>query len=77
MSFTKINGEPNLIRDTRTNSILNTNNEEYSRYLNVTKIKQEEKSKVESIEQELNIIKEDINQVKNLLQQLLNSCSPN
>lgn len=76
MTFKKINGEPNLVRDDKTNSIINRNSEEYSRYLKISKIKQNEQNKVDSFERELNSIKDEINQVKILLSQLLN-CSPN
>lgn len=73
MAFSRIEGQPNLIRDINTNSIINTNTEEYSRYLQTTKIKQEEKSKVEAIEKDLNNIKYEINEVKILLHKLLKS----
>lgn len=74
MAFSKIEGHPNLIRNLETNSINNTNSEEYLRYLSTTKIKQNEKDKVEVLERDLNDIKEEINQVKEMLQKLLNSC---
>lgn len=74
MAFSKIEGHPNLIRNLETNSINNTNSEEYLRYLSTSKIKQNEKDKVEVLERDLNDIKEEINQVKEMLQKLLNSC---
>lgn len=75
MKFAKIEGQPDLVRDTKNNSIINTNSEEYNNYLATTKIKQEEKTRVEVIENDLNNIKDEINQVKCLLQKLLSSCS--
>lgn len=74
MTYTKIEGHPNLIRNTESQSIVNTNSEEYSRYLSTLKIKQKDKTKVEVLERDLNDIKEEINQVKEMLQKLLNSC---
>ncbi len=74
MAYTKIEGHPNLIRNTESQSIVNTNSEEYSRYLSTLKIKQKDKTKVEVLERDLNDIKEEINQVKEMLQKLLNSC---
>jgi predicted transcriptional regulator len=74
MTYTKIEGHSDLIRNTETQSIINTNSEEYSRYLSTLKIKQKDKTKVEVLERDLNDIKEEINQVKEMLQKLLNSC---
>jgi predicted ribosome quality control (RQC) complex YloA/Tae2 family protein len=74
MAYTKIEGHPNLFRNTESQSIVNTNSEEYSRYLSTLKIKQKDKTKVEVLERDLNDIKEEINQVKEMLQKLLNSC---
>lgn len=74
MAYTKIEGHPDLIRNNETHSIVNTNSEEYSRYLSTLKIKQNDKTKVEVLERDLNDIKEEINQVKEMLQKMLNSC---
>lgn len=72
MNYAKIEGHPDLIRDTRTKAIMNTNHNEYESYLAASRSKREEKNKVETMERDLNSIKEEINQVKNLLQELLN-----
>ena len=77
MTFTKIDGHPDLVRNERTNSIINTNENEYSKYLFTSKNKLQEKTRVENVERELDIIKNEINEVKHLLQKLLNSCSHN
>ena len=77
MSFTKIDGHPDLIRDEKTNSIINTNEAEYSKYLCATKNKIQEQKRVELVERELDTIKNEINEVKHLLQRLLSSCSHN
>jgi hypothetical protein len=77
VSFTKIDGHPDLIRDEKTNSIINTNEAEYSKYLSATKNKIQEQKRVELVERELDTIKTEINEVKHLLQRLLSSCSHN
>jgi hypothetical protein len=73
MEYTKIEGQPNLIRDTNTNSIINMDSDDYSRYLQTIKLKQGERSKIETIESDLNNIKDEINEIKILLQKLINS----
>jgi ABC-type Mn2+/Zn2+ transport system ATPase subunit len=77
MALAKIDGHPDLIRDEKTNSIINTNEEEYSKYLNATKNKIQEQKRIELVEHELDTIKNEINEVKHLLQRLLSSCSHN
>lgn len=73
MNQSKIEGHPDLIRDTNTNAILNTNQSRYETYLAMTQAKQKEQNKVEDLERNLDTIKEEINQVKLLLQELLNA----
>jgi hypothetical protein len=77
MTFTKIDGHPDLVRNERTNSIINTNEGEYSKYLYASKNKLQEKTRVENVERELDIIRNEISEVKHLIQKLLNSCSHN
>lgn len=72
MNYAKIEGHPDLIRDTRTNAVMNTNQVDYQSYLALAQSKRDEKTKVETMERDLNVIKDEINQVKNLLQELLN-----
>jgi hypothetical protein len=74
MKLTKIQGNPDLVRDSNTNSIINTNTDEYSRYLINKSIQELNRTKVEGIEKEMNLIKDEIHQVKELLQKLLSSC---
>lgn len=73
MTFAQIEGNPDLVRDRNTNAILNTNQPSYQSYLANSTLRQQEKTKVESLARDLDIIKDEINQVKNLLQELLNA----
>jgi hypothetical protein len=73
MTFAKIEGNPDLVRDRNTNAILNTNQPSYQSYLANSTLRQQEKTKVESLARDLDTIKDEINQVKNLLQELLNA----
>lgn len=73
MEYTKIEGHPHLIRDSRTKAIMNTNQTEYNSYIAASRLKQQESKRVESIEHDLGVIKGEIDQVKQLLQELLNA----
>jgi hypothetical protein len=75
MKLSKITGNQDLVRDMETNSIHNTNREEYSKYLEASRLKLREKEKIENIERDLTTITTEINEVKNLLQKLLETRS--
>jgi formiminotetrahydrofolate cyclodeaminase len=71
MRHTKIEGHPDLIRDVKTNAILNNNKSEYEKYIIASRVKKVEKTKVEKIEEELDTLKEDITEIKDLLKTVL------
>lgn len=73
MKYSKIEGHPDLRRDTTTNAIMNTNQNAYETYLAMSQVKQDEKNKVESLERDLDTIKDEISQVKTLIQDLINA----
>lgn len=70
MNYHKVNGHPNLIRDTSTKAILNTNSTEYQNYVSLKKSKEIESKRIEDIELNMNILKNDINEIKQLVLKL-------
>jgi 2',3'-cyclic-nucleotide 2'-phosphodiesterase (5'-nucleotidase family) len=71
MEYSKVEGHSHLLRDSKTNSIINTNAVEYQEYLNRRSIKTDENQKVQTIEEEVYNIKNDISEIKSLLKELL------
>jgi len=71
MKYSKVEGHSHLLRDSKTNSIINTNTVEYQEYLNRRNVKADENQKVQTIEEEVYNIKNDINEIKSLLKELL------
>jgi hypothetical protein len=71
MEYTKVEGHSHLLRDSKTNSIINTNMIEYQEYLNRRNVKADENQKVQTIEEEVYNIKNDISEIKSLLKELL------
>jgi hypothetical protein len=71
MEYSKVEGHSHLLRDSKTNSIINTNMIEYQEYLNRRSIKTDENQKVKTIEEEVYNIKNDISEIKSLLKELL------
>ena len=72
MRYAKVDGHVNLIRDLETNCIINTNMNEYQKYLSMRKLKDQDDKKIQNIENDLNNIKNDINEIKFLLRSLIN-----
>lgn len=72
MEHFKVKGHDHLVRDPKTNSIINTNMSEYNEYMRRKDLKNKENKKVENIEQELTHMKNDIDEIKNLLRSLVN-----
>jgi len=71
MKYEKVEGHSHLLRDSKTNSIINTNMIEYQEYLNRRNVKADENQKVQTIEEEVYNIKNDISEIKSLLKELL------
>jgi len=60
----RVNGEPNLIRDSRSKAILFTNDEQTKEYLR-------KKQQIESQKTEINTLKQEIAELKTLVLQLI------
>lgn len=69
-NFSLVEGHPNLVRDEKTNAILNTNIDEYKNYIEMKKIKESEIRRIESIETNITNLKDDLNEIKSLLRNL-------
>ena len=72
MNYLKVEGHSNLVRDPNTNSIINTNMNEYEEYMRRKNSKNEENQKIQNIEEDLTNIKNDIDEIKSLLRSIAN-----
>lgn len=72
MTYSKVEGHSNLVRDEKTNAILNTNMNDYNHYIRLKKIKEDNNKRVDNLENDMNVIKNDLNEIKSLLVNLLN-----
>jgi hypothetical protein len=71
MTYIKVEGYDNLVRDKTTNAIINTNKSDYQTYLKLKQEKEESNNKIIDIENELNTIKSDIGEIKKMLEIIL------
>ena len=72
MKYAKVEGHSHLLRDSKTNSIINTNMVEYQEYLNRRNVKADENQKIQHLESDVANIKDDLNEIKSLLRSLVN-----
>ena len=68
----KVKGHNDLIRDTSSNAILNTNSSEYDNYLSIRAKRRQGTDRIDNMEDDLKSLKDDINEIKTLLKALSN-----
>ena len=64
---TKIEGEPDLVKDPKNKGIINTNQNAYSRYKSHQKSKITELAEKEAMKQEINTLNDDVKDIKNMV----------
>ena len=72
MEFIKVKDNEHLIKNTKSNFIVNTNKSEYGEYIARRKLKQSEKQKVENIERDISTLRNEITEIKDMLRSLVN-----
>ena len=72
MTYIKVKGHDHLIRDPKTNSIINTNMSDYKEYLSRRDSKLKQNERVNNLESDITNMKEDLDEIKLLLRRLLN-----
>lgn len=72
MTYIKVKGHSNLVRDPNNNSIINTNMNEYNEYVKRKNLKEQESQKIQNIENDIANVKSDLDEIKNLLRSLIN-----
>jgi predicted transcriptional regulator len=69
-SHVKVKGHANLVRDSRTGAILNTNKSEIQNARNQSRIQRERQDHINSLTEEVKGLKDDMRQIKELLMSL-------
>ena len=72
MSYIKVKDNENLVRDSKSNCIINTNKSEYEQYLSRRKLKQNESNKVDNLERDISTLRDEITEIKDMLRSLVN-----
>ena len=72
MTIAKVKGHTNLVRDLKSQAIINTDSDAYARYM-ARKIKQNLKEdEMRDVVREVNILKIEMREIKNLLVEIKN-----
>ena len=66
-----VEGNNDLVRDPRTDQIINTNTSAYEQYISQRKKRKLEKEKSLSVEEDLASLKNEMNEIKSLLKELV------
>ena len=69
--FIKVEGHSNLVRDTYTNSIVNTNVSEYQIYMQRVKNREKQGDQIRNAVKEINTLKTELREIKNLIKELV------
>lgn len=71
-NYIPVEGNSDLVRDSRTDSIINTNTNAYEQYISQRRKRKLEKEKSLNIETDLANLKSEMNEIKSLLRELVN-----
>lgn len=67
MNYIKVKDKNNLEREVGSNGIVNTDNENYQKYLETYRQKYQERKRLESLENQVQDMRADLSDIKNLL----------
>ena len=67
----KVEGHSSLVRDIRSNAIVNTNKSEYQIYMNRIKSREQQGDQIRNTIKEINILKQELFEIKDLLKEVL------
>lgn len=71
MDYLKVDGNDNLVRDTSSKAIINTNVKEYYNYVEKRNMMLKQKQELEKQSQEINNLKKDMSEIKDMLSILI------
>ena len=70
MAILKVEGYSNLIKDTRTKGVINTNQTEYSLYMKRVRDREKQGDEIRNAVKEINSLKAELREIKDLLKKV-------
>jgi len=71
MTYAKVKGHSNLVRDLKSQAIINTDSDAYARYMARKKKQQKKDDEMRKVVREVNEIKTEMFEIKDLLKKVL------
>ena len=72
MTRLKVHGYESLVRDTRSNGIVNTNTTEYQMYMSRVRAREKQGDEIRNAVKEINNLKTELREIKDLLKGVVN-----
>ena len=72
MARLKVEGYESLVRDTRSNGIINTNTTEYQIYMSRVRAREKQGDEIRNAVKEINNLKAELREIKDLLKGVVN-----
>ena len=72
MARLKVHGYESLVRDTRSNGIVNTNTTEYQMYMSRVRAREKQGDEIRNAVKEINNLKSELREIKDLLKGVVN-----
>ena len=70
--YLKVKSDVSLVRDMDSNAIINQNQSEYDKFLELSRKKYEETKKFDNMRDDLDSLKNDMEEIKTLLKNIMN-----
>ena len=71
----KVEGHSSLVRDLKSNAIINTNKNEYQLYMNRIRNREQQSDEIRNAVKEINILKQELIEIKELIKEVIKKSS--
>ena len=71
--YLKVESDHGLLRDVSNNAIVNNNFNEYEQFLQVSKLKHNEKKEIADLKSDVDSMKNDLEEIKSLLKSIVHT----
>lgn len=72
MNKLKVEGHPDLVRDTKSSAVINNSRRDYEEYMEQYRARKRNNDRIDNMESDMNNIREELNEIKKLLIDLTN-----
>jgi|TARA_R100000005_G_C4980937_1_gene190729 hypothetical protein len=72
MNKLKVEGHPDLVRDTKSSAVINNSRRDYEEYMEQYRARKRSNDRIDNMESDMNSIKNELDEIKSLLIKLTN-----